>query len=253
MFLKTQLLNLFLKTKIHQFARLRVGWIFDFIMQYDVITLFPEMFKGAFSESIIKRAQDSNLITINFHQLRDWGIGDHKQVDDTIYGGGTGMLFRPDVVIPAITSVKKTKIIKKKKILKQKTILMTPQGRTLSQGLAEDLAKENRLIIVCGHYAGFDERIRQFVDLELSIGDYVLTGGEVPAMVVIDAVSRQIYGIVGRAGHEEESFSAKLDRKLEYPQYTKPEVYKKIKVPEVLLSGNHAEIKKWQKANLRTK
>lgn len=219
-------------------------------MIFDIITLFPEMLIGSLSESILRRAQDNDLITINFHQLRDWGIGAHKQVDDTIYGGGTGMLLRPDVVIPAITEVKKTKT---KKRIKQKIILMTPQGQTFNQEMAEDLAQEDRLIIVCGHYAGFDERIRLFVDLEISIGDYVLTGGEVPAMVIIDAVSRQIPSVIGRGGNEEESFSKNFDRKLEYPQYTKPEVYKKLNVPNVLLSGNHVEIKKWQKANLRTK
>src|SRR3989339_1067288 len=165
-------------------------------MIFDIITLFPEMFAGPLTESILKRAQDNDLITINFCQLRKWGVGPHKQVDDTVYGGGVGMLLRPDVVIPAITEVKKTKKIKKTKIL-----LMTPQGQTFNQQIAEDLAKEDRLIIVCGHYAGFDERIRQFVDLEVSIGDYVLTGGEMPAMVVIDAVSRQIPGVVGRAGN----------------------------------------------------
>src|SRR3990167_7590025 len=147
MFLKTQLLNLFLKTKIHQFARLRVGWIFDFIMQYDIITLFPEMFNGPQSESILKRAQENNLIKINFHQLRNWGVGSHKQVDDTIYGGGTGMLLRPDVVIPAITEIKKVKTIKTKKRIKQKILLMTPQGQTFNQELAEYLAQEDRLII----------------------------------------------------------------------------------------------------------
>ena len=215
-------------------------------MIFDIITLFPEMFAGPLTESILKRAQDNDLITINIHQLRNWGIGPHKQVDDTVYGGGVGMLLRPDVVIPAITEVKKTKKIKKTKIL-----LMTPQGQTFKQQIAEDLAKEDRLIIVCGHYAGFDERIRQFVDLEVSIGDYVLTGGEVPAMVVIDAVSRQIPGVVGRAGNEDESFSKSLDRKLEYPQYTKPEIYNKLAVPDILLSGHHAEIEKWRSSKTR--
>jgi len=215
-------------------------------MIFDIITLFPEMFAGPLTESILKRAQDNDLITINIHQLRNWGIGPHKQVDDTVYGGGVGMLLRPDVVIPAITEVKKTKKIKKTKIL-----LMTPQGQTFNQQIAEDLAKEDRLIIVCGHYAGFDERIRQFVDLEVSIGDYVLTGGEVPAMVVIDAVSRQISGVVGRAGNEDESFSKSLDRKMEYPQYTKPEIYNKLAVPDILLSGHHAEIEKWRSSKTR--
>ena len=214
-------------------------------MQFDIITLFPEMFAGPLTESILKRAQEKELISINFHQLRNWGIGPHKQVDDTIYGGGVGMLLRPDVVIPAITEVKKVKK------LKQKVILMTPQGRTFNQEMAEDLAKSDRLIIVCGHYAGFDERIRQFVDLEVSIGDYVLTGGEVPAMVIIDAISRQIPAVVGRAGNEDESFSKSLDRKLEYPQYTKPEIYKKLKVPDVLLSGDHAKIENWKREQLR--
>lgn len=204
------------------------------------------MFDGPLTESIIKRAIKNKLISINFYQLRNWGVGPHMQVDDTIYGGGVGMLLRPDVVVPAITEVKKTEQIKKTKIL-----LMTPQGQTFNQQLAENLSKEDRLIIVCGHYAGFDERIRQFVDLELSIGDYVLTGGEVPAMVVIDAVSRQLPGIVGRAGNEEESFSKSLDRKLEYPQYTKPETYNKLRIPKVLLSGHHAEIKKWRQSQTR--
>lgn len=225
-------------------------------MIFDIITLFPEMFEGPLTESIIKRAQEKQFISINFHQLRNWGIGLYKQVDDTIYGGGVGMLLRPDVVIPAITEVKKVEKVKnikgkKVKIKKQKVILMTPQGQTFNQELAEDLAKEDRLIIVCGHYAGFDERIRQFVDLELSIGDYVLTGGEVPSMVVIDAVSRQIPGVVGRSGHEDESFSKSLDRKLEYPQYTKPEIYKKLRVPDILFSGHHVEIEKWRRSKTK--
>jgi len=233
-------------------------------MKYEIITLFPEMFKEPLEGSILGLAREKGKIDISYHNLRKWGLGAHKQVDDTIYGGGVGMLLRPDVVIPAIEEVSGSDQVnpstsssttqnKSLRVKKQKVILMTPQGKKFNQQVAEDLAKEDRLILVCGHYAGFDERIRQFVDLELSIGDYVLTGGEIPAMVVVDAVSRQIPGVISKDGHKEESFSKDLNRKLEYPQYTKPDKYRDLEIPKILKSGNHEEIEKWRKNNLKNK
>lgn len=222
-------------------------------MQFDIITLFPEMFEGPLTESIIKRAQDKKLISINFYQLRHWGIGRHKQVDDTVYGGGTGMLLRPDVVIPTIEEVKKTRLKRPVSSPVERVILLTPQGKTFKQSTARRLAKLDRLILVCGHYEGFDERIRQFVDEQISIGSYILTGGELPAMVLIDAISRLIPGVLPDKATKDESFSFSPVARIEYPQYTKPAVFRSLKVPDILLSGNHAEIARWRKANVRSK
>lgn len=222
-------------------------------MQFDIITLFPAMFSGPLDESILARAQKQGLIKINIHQLRDWGIGKHRQVDDTIYGGGVGMLLRADVILPAIGGVKKIKMTKKKKMIKQKIILLTPQGKIFDQKIARRLAKQDRLILVCGHYEGFDERIRQFVDEEISIGDYILTGGELPAMILVDTISRLIPKVLAKQAILNESFSILSVASLEYPQYTKPEDYKGLKVPDVLLSGNHQEIEKWRKNNIRAR
>lgn len=211
-------------------------------MKIDIITLFPSMFAGPFGTSMLKKAQDKKLIEINFIDLRQFGIGPRKQVDDTPYGGGGGMVLRADVIIPAIEATK-SKIQNRK----SKIVLLTPQGRTLEQGMVRRLAKEDHLILVCGHYEGFDERIRKFVDLEISIGDYVLTGGEIPAMVVVDSVVRLISGVLGgEASLKEESFVQ--GSTLEYSQYTRPESFRGLKVPKVLLSGDHAAIAKWRQA-----
>lgn len=204
-------------------------------MKFDVLTLFPEMFQ-AMQESIIGRAMDKNLIEIHTVNIRDFSKNKHKKVDDTVYGGGAGMLMRPDVVYDAYQSVKSQK---------SKVIFLSPQGKTLHQEKVLELAKEEHLILLCGHYEGIDERvIDKIVDEEISIGDYVLTGGELPAMVLIDCVSRYVEGVLATGSKWEETFSNGL---LEYPQYTRPEVFKNIKVPEILLSGHHENIEKWRK------
>ena len=204
-------------------------------MQFDCLTLFPEMF-DALNQSIIGKAKEKNLIKINLINIRDFSKDKHKKVDDTPYGGGAGMVMKADVVYDAYKSVKDENA---------KVIYMSPQGKTLNQAKVEELAKQEHLIILCGHYEGIDQRvIDKIVDEEISIGDYVLTGGEIPAMVLIDAVSRYKEGVLSKESIEEESFSNGL---LEYPQYTRPEVFEDIKVPEVLLSGNHQNINKWRK------
>lgn len=207
-------------------------------MRIDIITLFPSMFKGPFATSMLKKAQDNKLAKINFIDLRQFGLGPHKQVDDTPYGGGDGMVLKPEPVVAAIESVRSKE---------SQVILLTPQGQTYKQALAKNLSTAQQLILVCGHYEGFDERIRKFVDFQISIGDYVLTGGEIPAMVLVDSIVRLIPGVLGGENSAaEESFSD--GKTLEYPQYTRPEEFRDMKVPKVLLSGNHGEIAKWRKA-----
>ena len=204
-------------------------------MKFDVLTLFPEMFE-TLKQSVIGKAVEKELIDINLINIRDFSKDKHKKVDDTPYGGGAGMVMRPDVVYDAYKSVKDEKA---------KVIYMTPQGKTLNQEMVENLSKEEHLIILCGHYEGIDQRvINKIVDEEISIGDYVLTGGEIPAMVLIDSVSRYVEGVLKQESIKEESFSNGL---LEYPQYTRPEVFEGESVPEVLLSGHHSNIEKWRK------
>ena len=204
-------------------------------MKFDVLTLFPKMFEPL-NSSIIGRAKEKNLIEINLINIRDFSKDKHKKVDDTPYGGGAGMVMMPDVVYDAYKSVED---------INAKVIYMSPQGKKLTQKKVEELAKQEHLIILCGHYEGIDQRvIDKIVDEEISIGDYVLTGGELPAMVLIDSVSRYNSGVIAEESREEESFANGL---LEYPQYTRPEVFEGVKVPEVLLSGHHANIEKWRK------
>ena len=204
-------------------------------MKFDVLTLFPEMFEPL-NSSIIGRAKEKNLIEINLINIRDFSKDKHKKVDDTPYGGGAGMVMMPDVVYDAYKSIKDENA---------KVIYMSPQGKKLTQKKVEELAKNKHLIILCGHYEGIDQRvIDKIVDEEISIGDYVLTGGELPAMVLIDSVSRYSDGVITKESTNEESFTNGL---LEYPQYTRPEVFEGEKVPEVLLSGHHANIEKWRK------
>ena len=204
-------------------------------MKFDVLTLFPEMFESL-NSSIIGRAKEKNLIEINLINIRDFSKDKHKKVDDTPYGGGAGMVMMPDVVYDAYKSVEDKNA---------KVIYMSPQGKKLTQKKVEKLAKQEHLIILCGHYEGIDQRvIDKIVDEEISIGDYVLTGGEIPAMVLIDSVSRYNSGVIAEESREEESFANGL---LEYPQYTRPEVFEGVKVPEILLSGHHANIEKWRK------
>jgi len=204
-------------------------------MKFDVLTLFPEMFE-TLKQSVIGKAVEKELIDINLINIRDFSKDKHKKVDDTPYGGGAGMVMRPDVVYDAYKSIKDEKA---------KVIYMTPQGKTLNQEMVENLSKQEHLIILCGHYEGIDQRvIDKIVDEEISIGDYVLTGGEIPAMVLIDSVSRYVQGVLKQESIKEESFSNGL---LEYPQYTRPEVFEGESVPEVLLSGHHGNIEKWRK------
>ncbi len=204
-------------------------------MKFDVLTLFPEMFE-AVKQSILGKAIEKELIKINLVNIRDFSKDKHKKVDDTPYGGGAGMVIRPDVVYDAYKSVYEEDA---------KVIYLTPQGKTLDQKKVEDLSKEKHLILLCGHYEGIDQRIiDKIVDEEISIGDYILTGGEIPAMVLIDSVSRYVEGVLSQESIKEESFSNNL---LEYPQYTRPEVFEGEKVPEILLSGHHENIENWRK------
>ena len=204
-------------------------------MQFDVLTLFPEMFE-VLNESIIGKAQEKGLININLINIRDFSKDKHKKVDDTPYGGGAGMVMMPDVVYDAYKSIKTDNA---------KVIYMSPQGKKLDQKKVEELSKQEHLILLCGHYEGIDQRvIDRIVDEEISIGDYVLTGGELPAMVLIDSVSRYIDGVLKEDSTKEESFSQGL---LEYPQYTRPEVFEDERVPEILLTGHHQNIDKWRR------
>ena len=224
-------------------------------MRFDVITLFPQMFVGPLSESIILRAQKKGLIKINFHQLHDFSKDKHHNVDDTPCGGGKGMIIKVDVVDTAITSVK-TLISQQNPKNKTRTILLTPRGITFNQDVANSMTKYDNIILICGHYEGFDERIRDLVDEEISIGDFVLTGGEIPAMAIIDSVSRLIPGVLSEDSPESESFMEKDSEGnylIEYPQYTRPIEYKGKKVPEILMSGNHSEIEKWRKNQMGKK
>ncbi len=204
-------------------------------MQFDVLTLFPEMFEPL-NESIIGRAKEKGLININLINIRDFSKNKHKKVDDTPYGGGAGMVMVPDVVYDAYKSLDSKDA---------KVIYMSPQGQKLNQKKVVELSKEKHIILLCGHYEGIDQRvIDEIVDEEISIGDYVLTGGELPAMIVIDSVSRYIDGVLKDDSTKEESFSEGL---LEYPQYTRPEIFNGKQVPEVLLSGHHENIDKWRR------
>ena len=214
-------------------------------MKIDVLTLFPAMFTGPLDESIIKRARDAGLLDLKIHQLRDYTHDKHKTVDDRPFGGGPGMLLKPEPIFEAVEAIAREKT---------RVILMTPSGRPFTQAVARELAQEKDLLLVTGHYEGFDERIRErLAHDELSIGDYVLTNGALPAMVVVDAVTRLLPGVLGddESSHDE-SFSGAL---LEYPHYTRPAEFRGMKVPDILLSGNHAEIAKWrvEQAKLRTK
>ena len=206
-------------------------------MKFDVLTLFPEMFEPM-KHSIIERASEKDLIDINLINIRDFSKDKHKHVDDTPYGGGAGMLIRPDVVYDAYSSVSEENA---------KVIYMSPKGKVLNQNMVKELSKESHLIILCGHYEGIDQRVLdEIVDEEISIGDYVLTGGELPVMVLIDSVSRYVDGVLSNSSTVEESFSGE-DKLLEYPEYTRPAEFHGMKVPEVLTSGNHQEIARWRR------
>lgn len=204
-------------------------------MKFDVLTLFPEMFTSV-KESIIGRAIKNNLIEINTINIRDFSTDKHKHVDDTPYGGGAGMIINPTVVYEAYKSINNRE--------NAKVIYLSPKGKTLNHSKVLELAKEEHLVLLCGHYEGIDERVlNKIVDEEISIGDYVLTGGELPAMCLIDAVARYVPNVLSEDSTMEETFSNNL---LEYPQYTRPSEFEGEKVPEVLISGNHQEIEKWR-------
>lgn len=209
-------------------------------MEFHVITLFPEMF-AALDAGLIGRARQQQVITVQTHNLRDYGLGNYRQVDDTPYGGGSGMVMRPEPIAAAIDAVS----ARRPRLL---TLLMTPQGERFDQPMARELAGGGHdLLLIAGRYEGVDERVHQLVDRELSIGDYVLSGGEIAAMVVIEAVARLLPGVVGNpASLEEESFGD--GNLLEYPQYTRPEEFRGMRVPEILLSGDHGRIREWRRA-----
>lgn len=207
-------------------------------MKIDILTLFPNMFEKVFSDSIIKRAIDLKKVEINIYNFRDYSKDPHNKVDDTPYGGGAGMVLTLQPIYDCLESIK-TK--------DSKVILLTPSGLPYKQAIAYNLSKEKHLILICGHYEGFDERIKNFVDMELSIGDYILTGGEIPAMVLVDSITRLIPGVILEESHLEESFNNNL---LDYPTYTKPRDFLGYKVPDVLLSGNHEEIRKYRETEM---
>ena len=203
-------------------------------MKIDILTLFPNMFNDFLNESIIKRAIDKKLVEINIHNIRDYSRDSHRKVDDYQYGGGAGMVLMCEPIFEAVDALKTSS---------SKVILMTPQGLKFNQSISYDLSKEKHIIIICGHYEGFDERIRTIVDMEISIGDFVLTGGELPSMIVSDSIIRLIDGVIDLESHTNDSFNNNL---LDYPVYTHPSEYRGLKVPEVLLSGHHENIKKWR-------
>ena len=204
------------------------------MLKIDILTLFPNMYMGAFSESIIKRAIDLGKVEINIHNFRDYSNDLHHKVDDTPYGGGNGMVLTCQPIFDCVKSIRKDN---------SKVILLTPDGELYKQEMAYNLALEGHLILICGHYEGFDERIRTICDLEISIGDYVLTGGEIPSMVLVDSIARLIPGVITEESHINDSFN---DNLLDYPTYTKPRVYQGLEVPEVLLSGDHKRIAEYR-------
>ncbi len=204
-------------------------------MKIDILTIFPSMFDGFLNTSIIKRAREKGLVDIQIHDIRSYSTDVHKRVDDYGYGGGRGMVLMPQPIFDAVDDIKTDDSL---------VILMTPQGKQYKQKFAYDLSRKKHLILICGHYEGFDERIRSLADMEISIGDYVLTGGELASMVVTDSVVRLIDGVIEKESHLNDSFNNNL---LDYPVYTKPANFRGMKVPDVLLSGHHANIEKFRK------
>ena len=215
-------------------------------MKIQIITLFPEMFQGVLNTSMLWKAQDKKLVEYNLINLRDFGIGPRKQVDDTPYGGGDGMVLRPEPLFAAVEAAKE-------KDPDAQVLLMTPRGDLFTQAMAREFAAtEAGLIIICGRYEGYDERITTVVDKQISIGDYVLTGGELPAMVIVDAVTRLIPGVLGGETSAQIESHSEVGV-IEYPQYTRPEEFRGLKVPQTLLSGHHGEIAKWRAMKQRKK
>ena len=204
------------------------------MLRIDILTLFPNMFDGFLSESIIKRAIEKKSVEINIIDFRKYTVDPHNKVDDTPYGGGAGMVLTPQPLFDAVEDIKKSN---------SKIILLTPDGKLYKQEMAYSLSNEEHLILICGHYEGFDERIRTLADMEISIGDYVLTGGEIPSMIITDSVVRLLDGVIDKESHLNDSFNNNL---LDYPTYTKPRNFRGMEVPEVLLNGNHKEIEKYR-------
>jgi tRNA (guanine37-N1)-methyltransferase len=222
-------------------------------MRISIITLFPEMFRGPFDESIIKHAKEKKLVEINLINIREFGIGTHQTVDDTPYGGGIGMVMRVDVIHDAVKQTRIAELAPDE----EKVFLLSASGSVFTQQTALSFSTLKHLILICGHYEGIDARIEQFIDGEISIGDYVLTGGEIPAMVITDSVIRLIRGVLKEEATKFESFSIDSDysqKKVEHRHYTRPYTYEGLSVPDVLLSGNHKEIEAWRKhdAHLKT-
>lgn len=223
-------------------------------MKITIITLFPEMFTGPFGYSIVKRACDKKFVDIDFINIRDYGVGKHKIVDDTEYGGGIGMILKIDVLHKAIKKARRQYPLSKKKGVKkkddkykEKIVLLSASGKTYNQKLARKYSKLDHLILICGHYEGIDDRIKNYIDEEISIGDFILTGGEIPAMLITDSIIRLIKGVLPYGATIEESFTERDNQiLLEYPHYTKPRNYENNSVPEILLSGNHKKIKQWR-------
>lgn len=213
-------------------------------MKIDILSLFPDMFVGPFSESILKRAIQNKQVEITIHNFRDYTLDPHGKVDDTPFGGGAGMVLMAQPIFDCVESIRTPD---------SKIILLTPSGVPYKQKMAYDLSKEKHLIIICGHYEGFDERISSIVDMEISIGDYILTGGEIPAMVLVDSIIRLLPGVINERSHLEDSFNEHY--LLDYPSYTKPRIFRGMEVPEVLLSGDHKKIDEWryQESMKRTK
>lgn len=211
-------------------------------MEIDILTIFPEMFKGPFNESIVKRASDKGLVKIKVHNLRNWSNDKRGTVDDRPYGGGVGMVMMVEPIVKAIHR------LKPKAYQKTKIVLLSPRGKIWGQKTARSYSKLDQLILICGHYEGVDERVKNFIDEEISIGDYILTGGEIPAMVLVDSIVRLVPRVLKKpqATKNESFLKLKTGSLLEYPQYTRPENFKGLKVPKILLSGNHKEIEKWR-------
>ena len=204
-------------------------------MKIDILTLFPHMFQGVFEESILKRAIDEGKVEINLVNFRDYTKDPHNKVDDTPYGGGAGMVLMCQPIFDCVASLRKEDSV---------VVLLTPDGEVYNQAMAYELSQEKHLILICGHYEGFDERIRSICDREISVGDYVLTGGEIPAMAVVDSITRLLPGVITEESHINDSFH---DQLLDYPTYTKPRVYEGMEVPEVLVSGDHQKIDQWRR------
>ena len=218
-------------------------------MHFDILTLFPDIFESVFNESIVKRAREAGLVSIAAHNIRDYATDKHHITDDTPYGGGGGMIMKPEPIFRAVEAILAPPSLGGMgggQEPESPVILLTPQGRTFTQSVARELSRHPRLVLICGHYEGVDERVRQFLATdEISIGDYVLTGGEIPALVIVDAVTRLVPGVLGDPSATFEDSHA--EGLLEYPHYTRPYAFRGWSVPEVLLSGNHAEVVRWRR------